>query len=420
MGFASTWLESSGLFPALIKDPPEKETGIIVVVPAFDEPEINLLLDSLNSCSKPQCGTEILIIINAPASANRQSLENNLETIDKIESWKRKNKDHFFRLFYANLMQPSIKEWGVGLARKAGMDEALRRYDLINNPDGLIVNLDADCRVKENYFRSLENDFLQKKERKACSIYFEHPLSGSEYSDEIYAAVAQYELHMRYYYQALKYTGFPYVFQTVGSTIAVKALTYVKSGGMNRRRAGEDFYFIQKIVPAGGYFSLNSTTVYPSPRISGRVPFGTGPVIGRMVEKGEINFMTYNPLAFRDLHNFFGLIEKPYDSSDRNLHNLFTVLPSSIKKFLPEKEWISRIKEIRMNTSGSGSFKKRFFNWFNMFRIIKYLNYVHNSTFEKTAADNAAAELLKYIGEVKLSDGTKELLQFYRELERKG
>jgi hypothetical protein len=418
MGFASSWLESGSLFPALIKEAPESDTDIIVVVPAFDEPEIISLLDSLVSCNKPQSRIEILIVINAPGWADNRILTNNLLAIDKIESWKRKNKDHFFRLFSINIGQPSIKNWGVGLARKAGMDEALRRFDLIDKPDGIIVNLDADCLVHENYFRSLEKDFLQKKERRACSIYYEHPLSGIEYPDEVYNSIAQYELHLRYYYQALKFTGFPYAFHTIGSTIAVKALAYVKSGGMNRRMAGEDFYFIQKLVPAGGYFSLNSTTVYPAPRISERVPFGTGPVIGRMVNGGEESYKTYNPLAFKDLNVFFGLVGKTYDCNDKQMHELFTVFPHSLKAFLNEEEWISRIMEIRKNTSGLRSFTKRFFGWFNMFKIVKYLNYAHNSIFEKTDADVAAAELLRFTGEVSILNGTKELLMHYRKLEK--
>jgi hypothetical protein len=387
MGFASAWLESGSLFPELIKEAPYYDTGIIIVVPAYDEPEIDLLLDSLIACPKPRCNVEILIIINAPACADNRSLKVNIKTYNDIESWKRKNKDHFFQLFSFDLGQPSIKDWGVGLARKAGMDEALRRFNHIDKPEGIIVNLDADCRVQNNYFQSLENDFLQKKEGKACSIYFEHPLSGLEYPEEIYKSIAQYELHLRYYCQALKYSGFPYVFHTVGSTIAVKASSYVKAGGMNRRRAGEDFYFIQKLVPAGGYFNLHSTTVFPSPRISARVPFGTGPVMGRMTNLGEENYMTYNPLAFNDLRVFFGLIENSYRSSNQQLHDLFKIFPESLRSFLDEEGWIVKISEIKMNTSGLDSFSKRFFGWFNMFKVVKYLNYVHNSIFEKTETD---------------------------------
>ena len=48
----------------------------------------------------------------------------------------------------------SFKGWGVGLARKTGMDEAVRRFDIINNPEGVILSLDADCTVEHNYFVS--------------------------------------------------------------------------------------------------------------------------------------------------------------------------------------------------------------------------------------------------------------------------
>ena len=78
----------------------------------------------------------------------------------------------------------------------------------------------------------------------------------------------------------------------------------MKAGGMNRRQAGEDFYFIQKLVPAGGYFSLNSTVVYPSPRPSFRVPFGTGASITKLNESGEPFLMTYNISAFDELRSF--------------------------------------------------------------------------------------------------------------------
>ena len=48
MGFDSSWLESGALFPVLIDEAPDSSTGIIVVVPAFDEPSILQLLDSLS------------------------------------------------------------------------------------------------------------------------------------------------------------------------------------------------------------------------------------------------------------------------------------------------------------------------------------------------------------------------------------
>ena len=54
-----------------------------------------------------------------------------------------------------------------------------------------------------------------------------------------------------------------------------------------------------------------------------------------------------------------------------------------MKSFIEEKELNDKITEIKNNTSGFHSFKKRFFGWFNMFRIVKYLNYVHSGIYEK-------------------------------------
>lgn len=417
MGFASGWLESGALFPVLIDEAPDIATGIIIVVPAFDEPDISELLDSLAVCKSPVCRTEVIIVVNAGLKASPEKLANNFRTLSEIEEWKERNAKCFFRTYALNLGQPSIKGWGVGLARKTGMDEALRRFNKINKPDGVIVNLDADCTVGDNYFVSLESELLGRKERKGCSIYFEHALSGNRFPEIIYTSVYQYELHLRYYYQALSYTGFPDVYHTVGSSIAVKCLTYVRAGGMNRREAGEDFYFVQKLVPAGGYFTLNSTTVYPSPRASERVPFGTGAAVGKMAAKNEKQLLTYNPEAFKDLRVLFGMTEALFEYKPDYTPKSYYLLPESLKQFFNEDEFAAKITEIRSNTSAPDSFRKRFFGWFNMFRIVKYLNFSHKSLFEKVPVLIAAEELLKIKGfEVKKEDKS-DLLRVYRNLE---
>lgn len=418
MGFASEWLEAGSLFPAMIREAPDVNTGIIIVVPVFDEPELGNLLGSLANCSKPDCNAEVIIVVNAPSDASSQSLNNNYKTIKEAESRKRDNRNPLFRLYYLNLGQPSIKGWGVGLARKAGMDEALRRFNTIDKPEGVIVNLDADCQVEENYFQAIEKELLKAPEKKGCSIYFEHPVEGVKYPSEIYRAVAQYELHLRYYYHALGYTGFPYVFHTVGSAVAVKALAYAKAGGMNRRQAGEDFYFIQKLVPSGGYFNLNSTTVYPSPRISSRVPFGTGPAVGKLVQREENQFMTYNPSAFRDLRTFFLKVEEAYKLSEKESIGLFSEFPFSMQAFIDKTDWECKICEIKSNTSGFLSFKKRFFAWFNMFRVVKYLNHVHNNLYEKIPAEKAASQLLEMTGIENIPQSATGLLNYFREKEK--
>ncbi|MFZ0280199.1 MAG: glycosyltransferase family A protein [Bacteroidales bacterium] len=416
MGFASAWLEESAIFPRFIEEAPQNGTGIIIVVPSYNEPGITRLIDSLSLCDEPDCKVEVIIVINAPADADAVCRENNRKTGINLEIW-RKTHSVYFRLYIIDVTGCAVDGWGVGLARKTGMDEAARRFNQTDRPDGVILNLDADCTVDRNYLTAVTDELLIRKDRSACSIYFEHPLSGNEFPEVTYDSIVLYELHLRYYLQGLAWSGFPWVHHTVGSAIAVRALAYVKAGGMNRRQAGEDFYFIQKLVPAGGYFNLNLTVVHPSPRSSFRVPFGTGATISRLTGTGKI-LLTYNILAFRELKVFFSLIDAIFRCSANDLEHLYLSLPAGIKDFIPETEWTLKILEIKRNTKGVDSFRKRFFYWFNMFRIVKYLNKLHESRFEKKPVPESASELLRELGSDPVADDPVSLLLYYRKLEK--
>lgn len=417
MGFADDWLNRRALFPEFIKEPPDDQTGIVVVIPAFDEPSISALLDSLNSCYVPQCRVEIIIVVNAPENASVESLRNNNQCIKNIIDWK-KTSNSFFRLYSFDAGQAPLKRWGVGLARKTGMDEALRRFSIINRPDGVIVCLDADCRVEKNYFMAIYEELLLKKGRKACSIYFEHPLLGTEFPERIYRYIVQYELHLRYFIRGLLYTGYPDAFHTVGSAIAVKADQYMKAGGMNRRQAGEDFYFVQKLVQLGGYFSLASTTVYPSPRESCRVPFGTGIMIAKLIGEGSGHLLTYNLSAFSELKELFNISQELYNTGKGVSADHYDDMPSGVKSFIGRQEWSGKVAEIRENTSSAESFRKRFFSWFNTFRIVKYMNHVHNGMYEKQTVSKSACDLLNAMSIGYHSEDAEELLILFRELDR--
>lgn len=419
MAFASEWLDTRALFPDLIIEAPDGETGVIVVIPAYNEPGIADVLNSLKACDEPDCRTEILIIVNSPLQSNTDQ-ETDKATLAAIEKWKNENHDYFFRLYPLCVDTSPFTGWGAGLARKTGMDEAVRRFNNTGRSEGVIASLDADCVVEKNYLTALCNELLKRKERSGCSISFEHQLAGSQYPETILKAAALYELHMRYFYQGLKYSGLPHVFHTIGSAFAVKAFPYVRSGGMNRRQAGEDFWFIQKLIPAGGWFSLNTTKVYPSPRPSGRVPFGTGPVVARIVSENQKDLLTYNIRGFRELRSLFGVIDRAFHHGTEQNSFIYGDIPCGVQLFISEKEWCERIKEIKTNTSGLQSFKKRFFNWFNMFRTVKYLNFVHKNILSRVPVTVSARELLHSLGINSVPDDPEGLLMICRALEDDG
>jgi len=417
MGFASEWLNQKALFPEFINELPDDQTGIIVVIPAFNEASVTPLLNSLNSCTEPGCRSEVLIIVNAPGNASHESLMNNTACIQTAESWKKNNRS-FFRLYIINAGQPPVKGWGVGLARKTGMDEALRRFNAAGKPEGVIVCLDADCTVEKNYFTAIYRELLLKKERKACSIYFEHPLSGTDFSERVYRYIIQYELHLRYFTQGLAFAGFPHACHTVGSALAVKALPYLRSGGMNRRQAGEDFYFVQKLTSTGGYFALNHTTVYPSPRESVRVPFGTGATISRLMTENGEQLFSYNCSSFTELKELFRIAPGLFAAGMKEIETYYEILPPGVRSFIERREWSSKVEEIQNNTSSKTTFMKRFYTWFNAFKIVKYLNHVHTRRFNKTAVTDSATDLLNIMGFDFSGSDPERLLLFYRSLDK--
>jgi len=110
----------------------------------------------------------------------------------------------------------------------------------------MIICFDADCLCDSNYFLAIEEHAEKHPSADGFNIYFEHPCEGTDYPQEIYEGIIQYELHLRYMNQFLRYAGFPFAYHTIGSSFAVRAGTYALQGGMNSRKAGEDFYSLIK------------------------------------------------------------------------------------------------------------------------------------------------------------------------------
>jgi hypothetical protein len=293
------------------------------------------------------------------------------------------------------------------------MDQAVCRFVKANNSNGIIVNLDADSLCDRNYLLEIEHHFSIYHKTPGASIYFEHPIENDPPT-----GIVQYELHLRYLNQALRFIGHPHAFHTVGSSFAVRLEAYIKQGGMNKRQAGEDFYFIQKIIWLGNFTEINTTRVIPSSRISNRVPFGTGAALKKLADENEDTLLSYQFRAFQDLASLFGNKELLYKPDSNPLKDLSA--PSALQQFLEELNFREELTSIRKNTSGIQSFINRFFLWFDAFRVIKFLNYSHNGYYDKKPISEEALKLLNTLDIHTQPKTSIELLGIFRELDRNG
>ncbi len=413
------YIEKQSNYSSFINEKPSQNLKNVIVIPCSNEPELIKTLDSLRNCNKPKFPVEVIIVINSAQNADNEIIEQNKKTTKEIFNWRKKWNEDIFKVFSIVLENLPAKTAGVGFARKTGMDEAVRRFILIGQQNGIISCLDADSTVAVNYLIEIEELFITIKNCTGCSIYFEHPVSGNEFSAEIYHRITEYELYLRYYKMALQFTGFPYYHYTIGSSFAVSQISYCKVGGMNKKQAGEDFYFLQKVMPQGNYYALNSTYVYPSARPSNRVPFGTGAFIKEYVNKPDKAFLTYHFTSFINLKVLFDDIETLFKADNETIKSLSLKYHDSLNTFLELNQYLDSLKNINSNTSQLDSFKKRFFQWFDAFKILKYLNFVHQNFYNKKLVIDSLKLYLQHSNRFTECDlDEKELLALLRNNEK--
>ncbi|SDM48170.1 Glycosyltransferase like family 2 [Geoalkalibacter ferrihydriticus] len=269
-----------------------------VVIPALAEEDA--LPETLKSlATNPRALLErflVLVVVNNRAQAPVDLCRQNQRTLAWLRSAARSWPAglHLAWVDAASLGRALPEKEGVGLARKIGFDLALERLDWRGEP--LLVSLDADTLVQADYLESLVTHFRTHTAGGAVLPFVHRPAATSVAE----RAITLYELYLRHYVLGLRLAGSPYAYHSVGSALACRASAYVAAGGMNRRTAGEDFYFLQQLAKTSGVAPVCGTLVHPSPRISARTPFGTGPSVAAL-QQGRATTVRFYPVEAFDL-----------------------------------------------------------------------------------------------------------------------
>jgi hypothetical protein len=278
------------------------------------------------------------------------------------------------------------KDCGVGFARKAGMDSVLKIFDYDSPSKKVILSLDADCTVETNYLDEVIRNFNEKK-LSAAVINFSHQLENNV------EAIICYEIFLRYYVLGLKFAGSVYAFHTVGSAMACDYETYIKAEGMNKRKAGEDFYFLEKAAKITDIINIKSTTVYPSSRESWRVPFGTGPRLSRFQSKERNEYLLYNPRCFYILKDWLHLFHSPGMDNAKGILEKAGKIHKELLNFLCSQNFEEDFKRISANTKDEIQLLKQKVKWFDGFRTLKLIHHLRDTAFSLVNMFDALDEM---------------------------
>jgi len=249
-----------------------------------------------------------------------------------------------------------IKKGGVGWARKTLMDYISSKA----NKNDIIISIDADTYYPTNYFQSIFDFFNAEKDICGLAIPYYHKLDNSV-TDRL---ILRYEIYMRYYLLNMMRIKNPYGYTALGSAMAFPVWAYTKAGGLTPVSAGEDFYFLQKLVKIGKIKSWISSVAYPSSRFSNRVLFGTGPAL----IKGQNGDWESYP------HYHFSLFDKIAETYTlfKNLYSEEIITP--MDEFLKNQtNSIDIWSPLRKNYKDKENFVRACINKVDGLRILQFL-----------------------------------------------
>jgi hypothetical protein len=376
----------------------------ILVVPALQEFEnIRHLLESLIGNDK-SCfiDTLIIFVVNNMISADEDAKEDNQKSLELLRGIISKNSsdDLANKIINAGLnvglvdasgkdLELPEKDGGVGLARKIGMDLALTQFDYTNSEKKILICLDADCTVDKNYLASIIQTFNQPNTHAAC-VQFEHPLPENE-KDKL--AIICYEIFLRYYLLGLKYAGSPFAFPTIGSTMICDYESYIKIGGMNKKKAAEDFYFMEKLAKITDIKKIDSTKVYPASRGSWRVPFGTGQRVNRFFAATHEEYLLYNPKSFDVLKKWLSFFNSRGICSASEYLSKAKEISIWLQAFLVQNSFHDNWEKIIRNSKTDEQKEKQKMIWFDGFLTLKLIHFLRDNEFPSINMFDALDEM---------------------------
>lgn len=318
---------------------PDSTLIILVINAPHEDPETTTLAASIRANDQQ-------VQRNANLSLLRSEQDKDILLVDRY------SKHHFIP-----------EKQGVGLARKVGADLALALITLGVVSEQRISSTDADTVLPPDYFSR------EMSHSEAALIYaFTH-----EAGEDLARASLLYEISLLYYAAGLKWSGSPYGFTSIGSTIAISPLQYAEVRGFPKRNAGEDFYLLNKLAKVGAITSLETPSLTIKARLSERVPFGTGPGLRKIMalENPLTDYLFYNPLIFVQLQQFLAGFRKLWTAADPA-----AIYSGAIADFCDSQGFNTLVAKRREDIKSEVVFLKFLVDWFDGFRTLKFVHHL--------------------------------------------
>lgn len=328
----------------------------------------------------------LVVVVNRPLGS---AIDSNVELLNGIEQLQLlarhgnisshrlgENKDLICVRRDSDALALSTKE-GVGTARKIGCDILLALHVTGTLRSHWLHNSDADAELPDDYFH--QTSALSGK-HSAALYRFRH--KGNP-DDPIFAATRLYELSLHHYVEGLRSAGSPYAYHTIGSCIAVDALSYARVRGFPKRAGGEDFYLLNKLNKLLPVTQLDGKEICIHARISDRVPFGTGPAVDRLMgaKQAALAPLFHHPYCFEALGYALRWLEQQYPAtagkdttSTKQKHLTRNASSPKIDKILLAMGADTAILHSKQHSYNRDQYLRHIHTWFDGFKTLKFIH----------------------------------------------
>ncbi|MBU1745979.1 MAG: hypothetical protein KJ649_13940 [Proteobacteria bacterium] len=287
------------------------------------------------------------------------------------------------------------RDGGVGTARKIGMDAVLAVLNGRGPGGGVICCLDADTLVMENYLAAVHAHFSMTDDSAAVAGYAHQKPADSG----LLAAICCYEIFLRAYVMGLAFAVSPYAFHAIGSTMSCTAQAYAAVRGMNRRKAAEDFHFLDKLAKLRKIGHIGTTTVFPSSRPSDRVPFGTGQRMLRFMNGGTDEYRLYDSRIFAIIREWLSGMEADPDRGTEAILAAAREIHPDLKAYLDLSRFATDWPVIRRNCPDAVHLRRQFHVWFDGLKTMRLVHHLSRSAFPPVPMFEGLKVLLDRMGQ---------------------
>ncbi len=319
--------------------------------------------------------------------------------------------------FYAIQPAPAVEpQAGGGLLLKIAMDEAIHRFELAGQSDGIIVVVDALKVCPLDFLEKVQGEFQQKPKTQSLGIETLYEPSGIY--PEIGDGQQLVKLAEKIFVSGLKFSGHPYAFPMMELAFAVRASAYQAQAGMSKRKLRPTFDFLQKFVELGTHHH-SLTTQVQARSIATNIPeFEIGYAVWKYWQKPEPEYPVFAAESYKALKTGLKGCQSWFTLSEAELQSAAAGFPKGFRQFMATEGWIAKVLEMKRYTTTPEAFEKRFFRWFNSLKTLQYFHYCRDNFWPDQPIEDVGNEMKAWMeGKDGMRLDLKELLAYFGEKE---